>query len=375
MILAIVSNADWFFLSHRLPIARAALERGDEVWLLAKDTGRKGDVEHEGIHFVDIPFERSGTNPLHEAKCVILLLKAYRRIRPDVIHHVTIKAALLGSTAARLGGFPHVVNAISGMGYAFTDGRHGLLQHVMKSVMNFAFRKASYAFILQNPDDRATILARHFVPDDHVFLIKGSGIDLGNYRYVPPQAKEKLEILFPARILKDKGVMEFIDAARLLRPRFGEVARFVLVGGCDEFNPSVLPPDELNALLIPGYLEWEGFQSQMRPFYESSDIVCLPSYREGLPKSLIEACAVGRPIVTTDVPGCRECVVNGYNGWLVTPKDAADLAEKIARLLDSQTDRETFGRHSRLLAEREFSIDDVVARHLTIYDFLMKESG
>lgn len=371
MKLAIVTNADWFFLSHRLPIALAAIKRGDDVWLLSKDTGRRNEIEAHGIHFIDIPFDRSGTNPIHEMRCVWRLLQAYRHIHPDVIHHVTIKAALLGSTAAKLGGFPHVVNAISGMGYAFTNGRKGLLQSVMKTVMNYAFRKRTFAFILQNPEDQAEVRRQHFVPDRQVYLIKGSGVDLDEYHYTPPVSKDKIEVLFPARILKDKGILELIQAARRLQSQYEGRIRFVLAGDCDEGNPSVLHEAELRTMLIPGYLEWIGYQKQMRPIYEHCDIVCFPSYREGLPKSLIEACAVGRPIITTDVPGCRECVINGYNGFLVPEKDVLPIQNRLIDLIEDETLRTTFGKHSREFAEKEFSIKLVVQRHLDIYDSLL----
>lgn len=371
MKLVIVTNSDWFFLSHRLPIALAAIERGDKVWLLTKDTGRKDEIESKGINFINIPFERSGTNPFHEMKCVYLLWKAYRRIKPDVIHHVTIKSVLLGSLAARMACFSHVVNAISGMGYVFTAGRRGILQTLMKNVMCFVLKKNSYAFILQNPDDQDFIRRMHLVPDSQVFLIKGSGVNLTEYAYVPPIQKEKLQVLFPARILKDKGVLEFISAAHNLRSLYEDRVLFILAGNCDVENPSVLKESDLSKMLVPGYLEWIGFQKKMKDIYANSDIVCLPSYREGLPKSLIEACAVGRPIVTTDVPGCKECVINKFNGILVPPKQVLPIEEALKSLLNNSVLRLEYGKNSRALAEKNFSIKDVVKSHLYIYDFLL----
>ncbi len=367
MKLAIVTNSDWFFLSHRLPIALRAIREGISVFLLTVDTGKRKEVESYGIHFIDIPFHRKGTNPLYEAKCVWLLWRAYKKIHPDIIHHVTIKAALLGCVAARLGGFDRVVNAISGMGYAFTDGRRGWLQCLMRTVMNIAFRKKSYAFILQNPDDVAVIGKKRFVPENRIFLIKGSGVDLNLFKFTPLPNGDVVIVLFPARILRDKGVLEFINAAKLLRKQYNGRVRFVLAGDCDINNPSVLYEDELKELLEPGYIEWVGYQSDMYSLYSTCDIVCLPSYREGLPKSLIEACSVGRPIVTTDVPGCRECVKDGYNGFLVPAKEVELLEAALIRLIDDATLREQLGANSRKKAEREFSIDKVVEEHFNVY--------
>lgn len=367
MKLAIVTNSDWFFLSHRLPIALRAIREGNSVFLLTVDTGKRKEVESYGIHFMEIPFNRKGTNPVYEAKCVLLLLRAYKKIHPDIIHHVTIKAALLGCFAARLGGFDRVVNAISGMGYAFTDGRKGWLQCIMKMAMGIAFKKKTYTFILQNPDDVATIKRMRFVPESRVFLIKGSGVDLNLFKFTPLPHGDVLSVLFPARILRDKGVMEFINAAKLLRKQYMGKVRFVLAGDCDINNPSVLYENELKDLLEPEYIEWVGYQSNMYSLYSACDIVCLPSYREGLPKSLIEACSVGRPIVTTNVPGCRECVKDGYNGFLVPAKEVEPLEAALVRLIDDATLRECFGANSRKKAESEFSIDKVVEEHFKVY--------
>lgn len=367
-----VTNVDWFFISHRLPLALDAIRQGYEVYLLSLDTGKKQYLEKKGIHFIDIPFKRSGSNPFHELKCIFLLYKYYKRYRPNIIHHVTLKAALLGSVAAKLAGRHNVVNAISGLGYNFTNGRNGGLQKMIKALIHIAFRSRYFSFILQNPDDVGMIKELNLVPSSHIFLIKGSGVDLNEFTYSEVPDIFPLCILFPARILLDKGVMEFIDAAKFLQNRYSGRVRFILAGDCDKENLAVLGEKELKSLLIPDYIEWIGYQQNMFPIYEKSDIVVLPSYREGLPKSLIEACAIGRPIVTTDVPGCRECVKPGYNGILVPAKDAVSLANAIETLIIDDEKRKEFGRNSRLLAEDEFSIDKVVQCTFDIYHSLYK---
>ncbi|MCK9482173.1 MAG: glycosyltransferase family 4 protein [Bacteroidia bacterium] len=363
-----VVNIDSFFLSHRLPLAFEAIKRGYEVYLLTSDTGKKNDIEGYGIHFIEIPFERSGTNLFHEIKCIFLLLKYYKKFNPDIIHHVTLKAALLGSIASKLAMKKNVINAISGLGYNFTDGRKGLIQFIVRLVMKRSFKSYYYYFILQNPDDIEMMKNLNLVPESHHRLIKGSGVDLNEFSFTDFIEKEKLRLLFPARILYDKGVMELIKAAELLEDKWKNRIVFVLVGDCDEDNLSVIHQDDLEKLLIPGYIEWIGFRNDMVDQYMQSDIVILPSYREGLPKSLIEACAIGRPIVTTDVPGCRECVIDGYNGYLVPVKTIEPLARAIENLCENKEKRIEMGKNSRSLAEKEFSIDLVIEKTFEIYD-------
>lgn len=373
MRIAIVTNLDWFFISHRLPIALAAIEKGHEVYLLAKDTGRRKELENYGIHFVDIPINPSGKNPIEELKCMLFLANQYRKITPDVIHHVTIKASLLGCLAAKLSGMKCVVNAISGFGYAFTDGRQGLLQRAIKLEMDMAFKSKHWHFILQNPDDIESVKATGYVPVDHIHLIKGSGVDLDEFSFSEPMVKDKQVLLFPARILGDKGVRELIAAMKSVRDKIGGKAKLLLAGDCYKPNPTVVLEDELKSMLEDGYIEWVGYQKDMVSMYRNSDIVVLPSYREGLPKSLIEACAIGRPIITTDVVGCRECVVEGYNGYMVPSKNVELLAEAIVKLVNDRDMQLAMGKNGRILAERDFSIKTVIDKHLEIYQLTQKE--
>ena len=363
-----VANVDWFFISHRLPLALHALEQDYEVYLLSLDTGRRQELEAKGIHFINIPFKRSGSNPFHELKCIFLLYRYYNRYKPEIIHHITLKASLSGSLACKMVGNHHIINAISGLGYNFTDGRDGWLQKAIKLFIRLAFKSKNISFILQNPDDVELIKGLDLVPFSRIFLIKGSGVNLDEYSYFKASDEFPLKVLFPARILLDKGVMEFIEAAKILESEFLGKAKFILAGDCDKENLSVLGEEELQKFLVKDYIEWIGFQKNMKLIYQNSSIVILPSYREGLPKSLIEACSVGRPIITTDVPGCRECVEDGVNGYLVPAKDADSLADAIKLLLMDAEKRDEFGRNSRLLAEKEFSIDKVIDLTFNIYN-------
>jgi glycosyltransferase involved in cell wall biosynthesis len=370
-----VVNIDWFFLSHRLPLALEAIKRGYDVYLLTANSGKRSEIEGYGINFIEVPFDRSGKNVFHELKCINKLASDYKRLKPDIIHHVTLKAALLGSIAAKISGNLKVVNAISGLGYNFTDGRNGPLQKFIRFMMRKSFKSDRFYFILQNPDDIEMMESQKLVPENHYRLIKGSGVDLKEFPYTQPVIKDKIQILFPARILYDKGVIELIEAAKSLEKDWKGKAIFILAGDCDENNKAVVSEEELEKHLIPDYIEWIGFRKDMILQYQQSDIVVLPSYREGLPKSLIEACAIGRPIITTDVPGCRECVVDGYNGRMVPVKTVAPLANAIEELCESKSLRNKMGSNSRVLAEQEFSIEIVIEKTFEIYDEIIKRNN
>lgn len=371
--LLFVINVDTFFLSHRLPLALEAIKRGYEVYLLTADTGKRDEIEGYGVHLIDIPFERSGTNLFHEIKCIKLLISQYKGLKPDIVHHVTLKAALLGSIAAKLSNTKNVINAISGLGYNFTSGRNGPLQKLILIMMKRSFKSKNFYFILQNPDDIEMMKNSKYVPDSHHKLIKGSGVDLNEFPFSEFIVKDKLTILFPARILYDKGILELVNAAILLKDKWKNRIVFILAGECDESNKSVVFQADLEKLLIPEYIEWIGFRKDMLEQYINSDIVVLPSYREGLPKSLIEACAIGRPIITTDVPGCRECVTDGYNGYLVPVKTTEPLSSAIEKLCESKEKRFEMGKNSRTLAEKDFSIQSVLDKTFSIYDEILEK--
>ena len=366
----LVVNVDGFFLSHRLPIALAALQQGYEVTIVSKDTGRKREIESYNLYFIDIPFERSGTNPLHEIKCIFRLFYIYCKYKPDIIHHVTLKVTLLGSIAAKMAGRQNVVNAISGFGYNFTSGRNGMKQKMIRRLMQSAFRSKCFHYILQNPDDVNQFKQSRLALDVNIHLIKGSGVDLTQFAFEPAVTKGKVSFLLPARMLIDKGIVEFIHAAKKIKDSAFLKAEFLLAGDCDTINLAGIPEDVLTAMIEPPYIRWIGFRKDMLQILKNSDVVVLPSYREGLPKSLIEACAVGRPIITTDTQGCRECVVNNYNGYLVPVKDTDLLAQRMATLLCDKEKRAEMGLNSRKFAEKEFSVEDVIEKHLEIYETL-----
>lgn len=368
--LVYVVNVDWFFISHRLPLALHALKNGWDVYLLTKDTGRKAELEGYGIKVIDVPFGRTSVNPLQELKCVRELTRHIKQISPDVIHNVTWKGCLWGGIAAKRAGNKHVVNALSGLGSVFIS--KGVVNRIMGYLAKISFKDDYSAFIFQNPDDIKWFKTQGFATDDRIYLIKGSGIDLNTFAFKEPEPKEKLKILFPARMLRDKGLCELIEAMKILQPKYEGKVELVLAGSCGDANKTAISEDELKSMLIDGYITWIGNQKDMYPVYMDSDIVVLPSYREGLPKSLIEACAVGRPIVTTDVPGCRECVDEGVNGYLVPLKSINELADAIDKLIVNTDLRRQFGIASRKKAEAEFSIENVIEKTFGIYETILK---
>jgi glycosyltransferase involved in cell wall biosynthesis len=364
-----VVNADWFFLSHRLPLALAARDAGAEVIVAAADTGRAAEIESAGIRFLPLQLSRKGIGPLSEARTVAAIYRLYRAVRPDLVHHVTIKPVLYGSIAARVAGVGRVVNALSGLGYVFSgSSRNPLLRRAVEAAYRFALRHPGSRTIFQNLDDRRLFVSRGLVDPERTVLIRGSGVNCSRFSPLPEPAQPL--VMLPARMLRDKGVEHFVEAARAVREAYPD-ARFVLVGPADRGNPTGVPEATLRGWAEEGVAEWWGEMSGMENVLPKASVVVLPSRREGLPKVLLEAAACGRPIVTTDVPGCREVVVHGENGFLVPWAASAELARSIVTLLASSETRERFGAAGRTMVEREFAEEIVVSQTMSLYAELL----
>lgn len=305
--------------------------------------------------------------PDREFRAVMAMFRLFRRLRPAVVHLVTIKPVLYGGLAARLARVPAVVYAISGMGYLFSgDGRGGMfVSTLVRRWYRFALGHGNSRVIVQNADDRNALVGMGALLPERAVLIPGSGVDLERFRPVSAPGDPPVVVL-PARMLADKGVEEFVAAAEMLRGR-GTVARFVLAGDVDPGNPSSIDAQRLRAWQADGVVEWRGHCDDMPRLLQQAGIVCLPSYREGMPLSLLEAAAAGRPVVTTDVPGCREAIIPGTTGLLVPARDPAALADAIEGLLRDPEACERMGAAARHLAERRYSLDQVVAEHLHLY--------
>lgn len=370
--LFLVVNVDWFFLSHRLPIALAAKKNGYDVTVLAIEEGGHGnEIRGHGLKFIPLPTSRSGTNIFTELKVLVFLYRYYKEERPDIIHHVAVKPVTYGSMAAKLAGVPKVVNALSGLGFLFINADTNRIAHtIVNTFFNYGFKNPNLRFILQNSDDLQMIRDMEVLKTEQIFMIKGSGVDLNEFAYTPEQKLEegKVKILLPARMLWDKGIGEFVEAAKIIHKRIPNRAEFILAGNVDMGNRARILEAQLETWNLEGAVKWIGFQKNIVEVIRSVQIVVLPSYREGLPKSLIEACAIGRPIITTDVPGCREVVTEGVNGFLVPKKDSAELAERLIQLITNKALRTQMGKAGRQKAEAEFSIENVLDQTFDIYN-------
>lgn len=370
--LLMVANVDWFFISHRFCIAQEAVKQGWNVTVAAENTGRSFEIESEGIQFIDFKFSRSGTNPVGELKTLLNFYKLYQKTQPDVVHHITLKPVIYGTFISKIIGIKGVLNAVSGLGYNFTEGRSGIVSRIMIKMMRFGFSRKNVSVLFQNQDDYQELKQLGvFHYSNAVLFIKGSGVNLNVFYPIKHREEDRICVLFPTRMLWDKGVRELRIASDLLREKYYNDIVFVLSGLADEENKAGVPSHYLNEWQDGEYVKWIGYQKDMLPVYRDADIVVLPSYREGMPKTLIEACAMGKPIVTTDAIGCRECVDENVNGFKVPVKSTVDLAEAILKLVVNKSLRDEMGKQSRLKALREFDQITVVSKHMETYNKLL----
>jgi glycosyltransferase involved in cell wall biosynthesis len=368
--LLFVVNVDWFFVSHRLPIAIAAAQAGYDVHVAAQLTLDPRQMTRHGITVHAIPMSRSSMSPAQAWESFCALRRLYRTLTPDLVHLITIKPIILGGIAARLTKVPAVLAAVPGLGFVFLA--RGLRARLNRMLVGFAYRQAldhdNLKIIFQNKEDQQLLGRFARLPSGKCSLIKGSGVDLAAFS-PRPRAGGRPVVLMATRLLSDKGVREFVQAARQLRAR-GVEARFCLAGEPDPGNRASIGADELAAWREEGCIELLGQRSDMAELMGMTSVVALPSYREGLPKVLLEAAACGRAVVTTDVPGCRDAVTPGVTGLLVPVRDATALADALHRLLTDRSLCESMGLAGRQLAEREFSIEQVVTAHLMLYQTL-----
>ena len=370
-VLFVVADAV-FFCSHRLPLAVAARERGYEVHVATPPSPLVERIRSHGLEWHRIIVGRASGNPVKEMLAVPDLFRLYRRVRPDVVHHVAIKPVLYGTLAARLARVPAVVNAVTGMGYAFGDIQR---KRLIGRALSFAFgafvRHPRLFFIFQNDEDRAEFLANRWADPKRTAVIRGSGVDAARFTQTGSAPSEPPLVLLASRLLYSKGVVEFVEAAKRLRER-GIVARFAVVGEPDRANPDRIPDHLLEQWRASGDVEVWGQRSDMPDVLRQTAIFCLPTYYpEGVPKALLEAAACGVPSVTTNRPGCRDVVIDGENGLLIPPHDVAALTEALARLLTDHELRDRMGMKARDMVVPRFTIERVNEATLAIYEDLL----
>lgn len=373
MKIVLFANTDWYLYNFRRSLALALQRRGFDLLLLSP-AGPYGEALRAlGLRWQPVPMERRSLNPGREAWLLGWLVALLRRERPDLVHGFTIKCAIYGSLAARLAGVPARVNAVAGMGYVFTsnDLTARLLRPLVRSLMHAALDGRDARLILQNPDDVALCERAGWVDRARVRLIRGSGVDCSRFvaRGVRDPARP-LRVLLAARLLWDKGLAEFVAAARRLRDE-GRRIEFLLAGAPDPGNPAAVPGDTVRGWADDGVLRWLGHVDDMPALLRHVDLVVLPSYREGLPKGLIEAAACALPLITTDVPGCREVVTDGVDGLLVPVRDAVALATAIARLQDDPALAWRLGIAARERALAQFDERIVIEQTLAVYRELL----
>jgi len=362
---------DWYFCSHRFELAAAALKDGYQVTVVTRVRNHGEKIKEAGFKLIPIELQRHGHNPWRDLVLIRQLLDIYRAERPDIAHHVAIKPVLYGSLAAYVAKVPAVVNALTGLGYVFTSRQ--LKARMLRPFVGLAYRlflnRERSKAILQNPDDVRMLVQRRILEQRRTVLIRGSGVDVKKFMLMPEPTGTPV-ILLASRMLWDKGVREFVASAVQLKNE-GMQARFVLVGDSDPGNPAAVPVEQLNAWQQSGAVEWWGSRDDMPEVFARANVVCLPSYREGLPKVLIEAAACGRAIVATDVPGCREIVRQGENGLLVPARDTRALSEALRQLILDAPARQRMGQRGREIAVAEFSAERVVHETLALYRSLL----
>ncbi len=368
--LLILVNDAAFFVSHRLVLAVAAQKAGYDVHVATGTGAASATITAAGLQHHVLPMSRSGSNPVAELRALAAIAALYRRLRPDIVHLVTIKPVLYGGLLARQLGVPRVVAAISGFGFVFLSRgwRASVRRSLVISLYRRALRHPRIAMIFQNPQDRADMLRHVGLNAANTVLINGSGVDLRLFG-TPSRDAAVPVVVMAARLLVDKGVREYLEAATRLRAR-GVRARFQLAGTTDPGNPASMSDAEIAKCRESGVVEVLGHVHDIATLFSKADVVVLPSYREGLPKVLAEAAAAAAAVVTTDVPGCRDAIIPGVTGLLVPAGEAAALADAIALLVTDRPRCARMGAAGRELAEQRFSLDHVIVEHLRVYDSL-----
>lgn len=365
--LLFIVNVDWFFISHRLPIALKAIEDGYDVHVACAITGRSEELVGHGITIHPLSLSRSGVGVLGEFKSFIQLYSIVKNIVPDIVHTVTIKPVLYGSIIARLVKVPVRISSISGLGYVFlASGIKSKIFRVLISILYRVALKNAAAVIFQNTADRDVLKKMRAVNVNQEIFIRGSGVNLDHYP-VTPEPIEQPVVMLISRLLIDKGVGEFVAASKLLKSTRNDI-RMVLVGDIDPDNPKSITGEQLDSWVKLGLVEFMGYSRNVPEMISKSNIVVLPSYREGLPKCLIEAAACGRAVITTDVPGCRDAIEPNKTGLIVPVKTDKPLADAIIRLVDNKELRHEFASRARKFAEETFDINDVISVHMSIYN-------
>lgn len=369
------ANTDWYLYNFRLSTAQRLQADGHEVVMLSPPGPFGGRFAARGFRWVTLPMDRASLNPLREAMTLRHLVRVLRREKPDLLHNFTVKCAVYGGAAARLAGVPATVNAVAGMGYVFTSNgvKARCLRPLVQALMRGTLDHRRSLLVLQNPDDAEIFRRSRLVARDRIHVIRSSGVDTSRFRPSSMSGRDgRLRVLLAARLLWEKGVGEYVEAARQLKAQ-GRDIEFVLAGAPDPGNPRSVREEQVQRWAEEGVITWLGHVEDMPALLSTMDVMALPSYyREGVPKSLIEGAAAGLALITTDQPGCREVVTrHGMDGLVVPPRNAAALAALVARLDDDRALLARLGAKAREKALGEFDERAVIQRTLDVYERLL----
>jgi glycosyltransferase involved in cell wall biosynthesis len=368
----LVANTDWYLFNFRLSLAKFLRNNGFEVLLVSPSGKYVPEFEKQGFRFIPWPIGRKTVMPNQELSSIRELIYIYKSEKPDLVHHHTVKPILYGSYAARKAGIMGLINSVTGRGYVFSANEYKakLLRPIVKSMYKFAFRQSNCMVVFENGEDRNYFLNENLIAKDRTELILGVGVDTQRFKPMP-EPKGDPTVMYVGRLLKDKGVNIFVEAARILKKKVP--VRFVFVGDPDPGNPSSISVEKVQAWVREGIVEWWGWQSEMNPIYAESNIIVLPTmYGEGVPTVLLEAAACGRAIIASDMPGCRDIVIEGKNGFLVTPGDPITLADALYKLIADPVLRTDMGTVGRELAVDKFRIELVNESTFSVYKRVLK---
>tara|TARA_Y100000591_G_scaffold331692_1_gene366428 strand:+ start:194 stop:1276 length:1083 start_codon:yes stop_codon:yes gene_type:complete len=358
-----------------LPIAIESIKKGFDVYLITKKTSSKSKIiEAHGIKVININISRGEISPISDAKVLIKLILILKKIRPDILHAVAMKPILYGNIASFILRIPHCISSFAGLGYVFISKsiKAKLVGYVLKRFFRLFINRNGNSIIFQNKDDFNLMIDDNVINENRSVIIRGSGVNGQIFSFTKENNKTK-NIVLASRLLWDKGINEFVNASELIKKKYRKKIRFIIVGKIDKHNPTAIEEKKLLEWEDKELIEWWGYRKDVNILYEKSNIVCLPSYREGLPKSLIEAAACGRAIITSDVPGCREIVVDGYNGLLVPEKNSLLLAKAILKLINNDSLRNQMGINGLKLFEKNFTIEKIVSEHMALYNSLLEK--
>ena len=368
--IVLVSNTSWYLLNFRAALIEELITHGWSVFTLAPDDQYGAELAALGSEFSVWHLNRRSVSPLGHTAAFLRLLSIYRRIRPHVVHHFTIKPIILGGIAARILGIPGIVQAVTGLGHAFS--KESSLDRLALNGYRLALGGRAFT-VFQNEDDMSQIIGSGVTNEDKCTLIRGSGVDVERFSAIPlPQSDGRITFLMACRMLWAKGVREYVEAARTLHESDPNL-RFLLVGDSDRGSPDAVPHEWLEKLRGDGSVEWRGHQPDTRDSLAEAHVVVLPSYREGLPKSLLEGAAAGRPLVATDVPGCRDVTLEGRSGILVKARDAAALAAGMLVLTRDPIARRTLGEGAKALVHKRFASEIIIGETLELYERILSK--